>query len=180
MKLVTPISLALIVALISCTNKENQAREDSLTPSVEVHPENQALFNLIKEKDSLLFQIGFNQIDTLEIVKLTATDFEFYHDEHGIIETKSAFVKSINSLRELPFKTWRTLIDGSMEVFPLYKDNRQVLYGAIQHGIHEFHQQIEGEDVQKTNTAKFTHLWMIENGDWKLKRVLSYDHQIPK
>ncbi len=67
-----------------------------------------------------------------------------------------------------------------MEVFPLYKDNSQVLYGAIQNGVHDFDQQYEGEVARKTNTARFTHLWIIENGDWKLKRVLSYDHQIPK
>ena len=41
------------------------------------------------------------------------------------------------------------------------------------------YQQNEGEDTRKTNTARFTHLWIIENGAWKLKRVLSYDHQIP-
>ena len=67
-----------------------------------------------------------------------------------------------------------------MEVFPLCTDNKQKLYGAIQNGIHDFYQQEKGEKARKTNTAKFTHLWIIEDGDWKLKRVLSYDHQIPK
>lgn len=157
-----------------------QIVDDCSKETVELNPENQELFDLIKEKDSLLFQIGFNQIDTSQVSELATTDFEFYHDEHGITETKSAFVNNINGLRELPFKTWRTLVEGSMEVFPLYKDNSQVLYGAIQNGTHDFYQQIEGEDARKTNTARFTHLWIIEDGDWKLKRVLSYDHQIPK
>ena len=67
-----------------------------------------------------------------------------------------------------------------MEVFPLYKDNGQVLYGVIQTGVHDFYQQDEGEDAHKTTTARFTHLWVVENGNWKLKRVLSYDHQVPK
>jgi len=67
-----------------------------------------------------------------------------------------------------------------MEVYPLYENNSQVLYGAIQNGSHDFYQQYDGEEAQKTNTAKFTHVWIIEKGDWKLKRVLSYNHQIPK
>lgn len=180
MKIVNPIILALIFALFSCTDIDNHKAKDTSITADEVTPEDQKIVKLIREKDSLLFQIGFNQIDTLQVAKLTSTDFEFYHDEHGITETKSEFVTSINGIRELPFKTWRTLVEGSMEVFPLYKDNSQVLYGAIQNGVHDFYQQYEGEVAQKTNTARFTHLWIIENGDWKLKRVLSYDHQIPK
>ena len=34
--------------------------------------------------------------------------------------------------------------------------------------------------MYKTNIAPFTSLWIIEENQWKLKRVLSYDHQIPQ
>ena len=180
MKILKPISLAIFCVLLSCTNKDNHTAEKTSAILDEVNPEDTELFKLIREKDSLLFQIGFNQIDTLQVAKLISTDFEFYHDEHGITETKSGFLRNINGIRELPFKTWRTLVDSSMEVFPLYKENSQVLYGAIQNGVHDFYQQNEGEEARKTNIARFTHLWIIENGDWKLKRVLSYDHQVPK
>ena len=134
MKIVNPIILALIFALFSCTDIDNHKAKDTSITADEVTPEDQKIVKLIREKDSLLFQIGFNQIDTLQVAKLTSTDFEFYHDEHGITETKSEFVTSINGIRELPFKTWRTLLEGSMEVFPLYKDNSQVLYGATKIG----------------------------------------------
>lgn len=179
MKKINLILLVLISALSSCKNEVPPVLERQTKETEEEHPENQELFNLIKEKDSLLFQIGFNQIDTAQVSAMTSEDFEFYHDEHGITESKSEFVNNINGIRELPFKTWRTLIPESMEVFPMY-DDRQVLYGAIQNGTHDFYQQNEGEAARKTNTARFTHLWIVENGDWKLKRVLSYDHQIPK
>jgi len=180
LKKLTSLSFALALALFSCSDAEQPITEITSNVVTKVNSDNPELFRLIREKDSLLFQIGFNEIDTLQVSQLTATDFEFYHDEHGITENKSAFINSINGIRELPFKTWRTLVEGSMEVFPLYQDNSQVLYGAIQNGIHDFYQQNEGEAARKTNTAKFTHLWLIENGDWKLKRVLSYDHQVPK
>ncbi len=184
MKIINFAPTILCLVLLSCTSSDDQGNSDIPGNLVDeknvITSESQALFNLIKEKDSLLFQIGFNQIDTVQVSSITSMNFEFYHDEHGITESKKAFISSINSIGDLPFKTWRTLVEGSMEVFPLYKDNSQVLYGAIQNGIHDFYQQNEGEDARKTNTAKFTHLWILENGDWKLKRVLSYDHQVPK
>jgi len=155
---------------------------DSTTNRVtnNVTPTHSKLYKLIKEKDSLLFDIGFNQIDTLQVHALTAADFEFYHDQHGVTDTKSEFINNINSIRELPFKTWRNLVTESMEVFPLYKENSKILYGAIQNGIHDFYQHHKGEEPRKTNTARFTHLWTIENEVWKLKRVMSYDHQLPQ
>ena len=180
LKILNLTTLILTSILCSCTVETDQTSDDVTKEISAMTPENQELFDLIQEKDSLLFQIGFNQIDTLQAAVLTSQDFEFYHDEHGGTDTKNAFVSNINGIRDLPFKTWRTLVKGTMEVFPLYKDNSQVLYGAIQNGTHDFYQQNEGEDALKTNTARFTHLWIIENGDWKLKRVLSYDHQVPK
>ena len=170
----------MIFVLSSNEKTFSQTIDDAAKQINEVNSKNQELFGLIKEKDSLLFQIGFNQIDTAQVSGMISNDFEFYHDEHGITETKSVFVNNINGIRELPFKTWRVLVEGSMEVFPLYEDNSQQLYGAVQNGSHDFYQQKEGEDARKTNTARFTHLWIIENGDWKLKRVFSYDHQLPK
>lgn len=180
MKIINLISIVLTSALCSCTNESSQTVNSFSKIKIEEPLKNQKLFNLIKEKDSLLFQIGFNQIDTFQVSEMTSSNFEFYHDEHGITESKTGFISNINGIRELPFKTWRLLIEESMEVFPLYKENSQVLYGAIQNGTHDFYQQNEGENARKTNTARFTHLWIIENGDWKLKRVFSYNHQIPE
>lgn len=176
--------MILVLSVYACRNEADQpthqiTEEITAAKSVKT-PDNLKLFNQIKEKDSLLFQIGFNQIDTAQVSLLTSIDFEFYHDQHGITDSKNAFIGNIDGIRDLPFKTWRTLVEGSMEVFPLYKENNKALYGAIQTGIHEFYQQHIGDKVRKTNTAKFTHLWIIEDGKWRLSRVLSYDHQIPK
>lgn len=148
-------------------------------PEVEAvqHPE---LYVLIQEKDSLLFQVGFNQIDTAMVASLIAEDFEFFHDEHGLMNTKQDFLNSIQGIKELPFKTWRVLVDGTVEVYPMYRDNKQELYGILQNGVHEFFQQYEGEEAQQTSTAQFSHLWILENNEWKLKRVFSYDHQNSK
>ncbi|MCH5716729.1 hypothetical protein [Niabella hibiscisoli] len=53
--------------------------------------------------------------------------------------------------------------------------NNGVLYGAIQEGVHLFYIK-ESNTWKPTGTAAFTHFWLIDNGHWKLKRVLSYDH----
>ncbi len=167
----------------ACSTKESPDQhvvmEQEITAEQTPSPQNLELLKLITSKDSLLFQIGFNQIDTSIVASLVAKDFEFYHDEHGITESKATFVQNIEGIRSLPFKTWRTLVEGSTEVYPLYTDDQQ-LYGAIQHGMHEFYQQHEGEEAKRTNVAKFTHLWRKTDGAWELSRVLSYDHQVPE
>lgn len=169
----------LLIGLLSCgegdssVNNTHETTNVSSTLDTPRHPE---LHQLILIKDSLLFDIGFNQIDTSQVADLIAQDFEFYHDEHGITDSKDAFLTSIAGLSELPFKTWRTLKKESVEIFPLYSDNKTELYGILQTGIHEFYQQHEGEEARKTSTAQFSHLWILEEDAWKLKRVISFDH----
>ncbi|WP_420570773.1 nuclear transport factor 2 family protein [Kordia sp.] len=175
------IGSVMLLCIIGCdTSKSTEKTEKENTPKEILSEKDQLIFNMLKAKDSLLFQVGFNKIDTTQVALLTSDNFEFYHDEHGITTTKQQFVNNIQSLQELPFKTWRTLDENSLEVFPLYKNNSQNLYGAIQKGTHYFYQQNEGEKARKTNTAKFVHVWIIENAQWKLRRVLSFDHQVPE
>lgn len=111
------------------------------------------------------------------VASLISQDFEFYHDEHGLTNTKQDFLNSIHGIKELPFKTWRVLVESSVEVYPMYQDNKQELYGILQNGVHEFYQQYEGEEPQQTSTAQFSHLWVLEDDQWRLKCVISYDHQ---
>ena len=73
------------------------------------------------------------------------------------------------------FKARRELIKGSLEVYPLY--NNGILYGAIQTGEHRFFEKQENQPEKAGSIAKFTHLWILDNNQWKLKRILSYNHQ---
>jgi hypothetical protein len=36
------------------------------------------------------------------------------------------------------------------------------------------------KEYQKGDIAKFIHVWVLENEEWKIKRELSYDHQPDK
>jgi len=134
------------------------------------------LFMTLKATDSLLFNVGFNTCDLSQFENLTSEDFEFYHDKSGITPSKSEFLSSIkDGLCKLSYKARRELVQGSLEVFPL--ENKGVLYGAIQMGRHRFYAKEEGKKEHFTSIAKFTHVWIIDKGEWKLQRGLSYDHQ---
>ncbi len=128
------------------------------------------------KQDSLLFELGFNKCDTLQLEKMVSEDFEFYHDKGGITPSKAAFVQSIkNNICKLSYKPIRRLAMAGTEIYPLEQNGK--LYGAIQHGIHRFYALEKDKPEYFTSIARFTHVWTIEDGKWKFLRGLSYDHQ---
>lgn len=134
------------------------------------------LFKTLKSRDSLLFDVGFNKCDIAQFEALVSDDFEFYHDQSGVTRSKSEFTKSIrDGLCKLSYKPRRELVEGSLEVYPMYDNG--VLYGAIQSGEHRFYAIEKDKPEYLTSTARFIHLWKLENGEWKLIRALSFDHK---
>lgn len=134
------------------------------------------LFKTLQNKDSLLFNVGFNTCDISQFENLVSDNFEFYHDKAGMTLSKSAFISSIkDGLCKLDYKPRRELVENSLQVYPLEKNG--VLYGAIQLGTHRFYAIEKNKPEYLTDVAKFTHVWLLENGNWKLSRGLSYDHQ---
>lgn len=142
--------------------------------------EHSALYKTLKEKDSLLFDRAFNFCESQYLEELVSENFEFYHDQGGYIPNKVAFLRVMEEgicNPSNPTRSRRELLPESLEVFPLYDNGK--IYGAIQKGIHRFFEKT-GEEIEKPGSiAQFTHLWIIENEQWKLKRVLSYDHHMP-
>lgn len=134
------------------------------------------LYKMLKKNDSLIFDSAFNECKTADMIPLISEDLEFYHDTGGITLGKEAFLKTTkqNICGNPNVRPYRELVKGSLKVYTLNKNG--VLYGAIQKGDHNFYLKEKGE-IRPTVTAKFTHLWILENKKWTLKRVLSYDHQ---
>lgn len=164
-KIITNIKmLAFIIASLTIQNLNAQVEKSS------------ELFQTMKKMDSIVFERGFNKCMHSEIEQFLSNDLEFYHDQGGITNSKEAFLETLkkNICANLEMKPIRKLTKGSLEVFPLYNNGN--LYGAIQKGIHEFYMSEPDKDIYLTSTAKFTHVWVKENDNWKLKRVLSYDH----
>jgi len=134
------------------------------------------LYQAITEGDSLLFIIGFNNCDITQFRKLVSDNFEFFHDQEGITKSKSEFIQTIeNGLCKLDYQPKRIIDRKSLKIFPLKKNG--ILYGAIQTGIHRFYAIENSKKEYLTSVAKFTHLWILESENWKLSKVLSYDHK---
>jgi len=134
------------------------------------------LFIALKKMDVQIFDKGFNECDTVATRDAIHEDFEFYHDTGGIDSSKEAFMRTYiqNICGNPEGKPIRGLVEKSLQVFPLYSSG--TLYGAIQMGEHKFYIREANGDLRYTTRSKFTHLWILVGEDWKLKRVLSYDH----
>lgn len=134
------------------------------------------LYKELKTADSLLFSIGFNTCNIEIFEQLVSEDFEFYHDQSGITGSKEEFMNGTrNGLCNLDYQPIRKLHEETVEVFPLKKQGQ--LYGAIHRGVHSFYSLKDGVESGPTSKARFTHIWLIEDDQWKIKRVISFDHQ---
>lgn len=139
---------------------------------------NSDLFIELKKQDSIFFERGFNQCDLDYLESRIAKDLKFYHDQSGFQDKNSFFENTQKYIcSDSEKKPIRKVDTNSLEVFPLYNNGK--LYGAIQKGIHHFYLREMGKDDVWTSTAKFTHIWVLDNEIWKLSEVLSYDHQDP-
>lgn len=138
---------------------------------------NSELYRIILTNDSLLFNIGFNTCDIKQIETLLSDNFQFIHDQDSI-SSKQEFLNSMrNGLCSSPsyYQSKRELISESTEIYPLYSND--LLYGAVQMGNHRFYETTSTGSKVYASSAKFTHMWVVENGVWKLISALSYDHQ---
>lgn len=145
----------------------------SLSAQVE---KNSDLYKTIMSKDSLLFEVGFNRCDISQFENLMSEDLEFYHDKSGTSNKEEFLYNLRNGLCSRPdtYQSRRELLKESIEIYPLFTNDS--LYGAIQNGTHRFYEKIAGKKERFASSAKFTHLWLLENGEWKLTRSLSYAH----
>lgn len=134
---------------------------------------NSELYKTILEKDSLLFDVGFNTCDIKQFEYLLSDNLKFYHDKDGISDKTKFLYDLKNGLCKNPESRQvnRFLVKESTEIFPLSKNG--ILYGVVQNGEHLFSEKRESQ----AGIAKFTNVWQLENGEWKLSTSFSFDHQ---
>ena len=129
-------------------------------------PTTQELFRQIAYLDSLLFD-AYNNQNLDKFKSFFTADFEWFQDNGGLLSPKAIF-EAIESNFKKEFKLRRTLVKGSLEVHPI-KD-----YGAIEIGSHQFSHVENGKE--EIATFKFLMIWQKKDEQWKISKVISYDH----
>lgn len=138
-----------------------QTSAQSLQKSV-----NPELYLEIAKQDSLVFT-AFNTRDTTVFKAMFAQDLEFFHDKGGL----TGYDHTINFLKTTKQNNSdlkRELVKGTLEVYPIPG------YGAMEIGQHRFCHMENGR--QDCGTFKFVHVWQKKDNQWKITRVVSYDH----
>jgi Domain of unknown function (DUF4440) len=132
----------------------------------------------ITAKDHELFAAVFDTCDADKLRSMVTDDLEFFHDKDGLSETSGAkFADDIRQHCEriktgVDFRARREIVAGSIEVYPLNN------YGAVETGVHRFYAIVPGKPDRLTETAQFLHVWKNDGGQWKLARVISYNHTL--
>ncbi|AZA90295.1 Esterase estB [Chryseobacterium nakagawai] len=139
-------------------------------------PKTDSLYRTIMSKDSLFFSVAYNTCDIPKMESFLSEKFEFYHDKGGFAEKNKFITDFKNGLCKSPetYQLKRVLIEKSTQVYPMYKDGK--IYAAIQNGDHLFYEKVENHAEKLVGEASFTHLWILENNEWKLKNSLSFNH----
>lgn len=135
-----------------------------------------SLHDELAQQDALFFQRGFNECDIAYLDATISPDLKFYHDKSGF-QDKAMFMQNTQKYicSDMTLKPVRKLAADSLSTFPLFRDG--ILYGAVQHGRHQFYLREAGKPDQLTGTARFTSVWLKQGDAWQLGDVLSYDHQ---
>ncbi len=149
----------LLGALLVCPNTVS-AQEKKVAPTPK------ELYQEIYTKDSLMFQ-AFNAQNMEKFKPFFTDDLEWYQDNGGLIAYKTVFENFANTFKK-DYKLTRQLVKETLEVHPL-KD-----YGAIEIGTHQFRHIENGKE--EIGTFKFLMIWQKRNDQWRISRVVSYDH----
>ncbi len=129
----------------------------------------------ILQCDSILFERGFNECDTLAAASVIDADLEFYHDQIGVLKSRASFITSLrDNVCSSSQKVIRRLDSATSRVFVLREHGS--VYGAVQQGSHRFYAVLPDKHIALQGSADFSHLWLLKNGSWRLTRVLSYNH----
>ncbi len=149
----------LLILILSSTCSFGQVDQSDLTKT-------------ILYQDSL-FWTTYNTCDIDGMEEFLTEDLEFYHDKAGLTKGLSKFTESVKNglCSNLNSLLKREAVEGTVQVFQLSN------FGAIISGEHIFYRNEKGKNELAEESARFTHIWKLENDKWKMSRVLSYDHQ---
>lgn len=154
-----PITIILFL-FISSIGYSQLTYKDILETKYE--PVDREVYDIIVAKDKEYFD-AYNACDMEKQRSLYSEDLEFFHDKGGLSTSKQEVLSSIE--KNICGKVTRTLIEGSIEVYPIND------YGAIEIGYHKFYNNQEPN--AKSKPSKFIVVWKNENEKWYISKVIS-------
>ena len=151
------LSITILVIAACGSSKHNIAYQ--------YKPDDQKLYDTIVYEDSIFFE-AYNtcNINLEKYASFFSDSLEFYHDKGGLMTSKKDVVDATK--RNVCGKVTRVLVKGSIEVYPI-KD-----YGAIEMGVHRFHNNTEKEG-RPSRPGKFVIFWQRLKDEWKIAKVIS-------
>ena len=120
------------------------------------------IHNQIVKMDSIYFN-AYNTYDMETQTAIYDENLEFFHDKGGLSNSKADVLTAIEN--NICGKVTRTLIKGSVEVYPIHD------YGAVQIGYHKFFNNKEPN--AKSIPSKFIIIWKNNENTWKITKVIS-------
>jgi len=160
-------SFFFFLFLLAVTGSSHAQTANNIKPKPYT-PVSQELYNEIAHMDSVMFD-AFNAHNLEKLQTTFSEDLEFYHDRGGLANF-TVSMKNFATLFERNKNTGlrRDMVPGSLEVYPI-KD-----YGAVEICAHRFCHQENGKN--DCGVFKNIMLWQKKDGQWKVTRVISYDH----
>ena len=123
------------------------------------------LFRRMELLDRALFD-AFNRCEIEKLESFFIPELEFYHDNGGVTWTRERFISDVR--KSICGKFRRELVSSTLEVWPIGD------YGAIYSGTHRFCQFGAGKCE---GIGRFMHIGQNKGGEWKVTRIISYDHK---
>ncbi len=142
-------------------------------------PEDATLPEAVLSRDTVLFDTMFNRCDPAALADLVTADVEFYHDKGGAMIGRDAFVADYQKGcegRKAPdaWRSRRELVAGSAQVYPIPG------VGAVEEGSHVFYERRGDGPETLVGRARFSILWRLEGGQYRMARTFSIDHSAVK
>lgn len=156
----------LVLALTAAiTLASLDAGADTAAATATVRDTREQLTRRVEAIDRSLFD-AFNRCELEKLESFFISELEFYHDNDGLSASRAKFIADVK--KNVCGKFRRELVPGTLEVWPLGE------YGAVYSGTHRFCQFGAGKC---DGMGRFLHILRNTGGEWKITRVVSYDHK---
>ena len=155
----------LILLLASCNSAKNVQKVNSKQVYI---PTDKLLYQTILKQDSLLF-VAFNDRNITALKSYFTDKLEVYQDNTGL-RNYDETIQAFTGVFKMDYILTRRPIIESIEVYPIKN------YGAIETGQHNFCHTENGK--LECATFKFVHIWENKRGQWKVAKIITYDHKM--